>query len=313
MFFLFSGNNGAVLVRNAAGVEYMDSMKFAKLVIAVDMDGTMLFADNRFHPLDVAFLKQDLPLTVVFATGRSLTGMRLPLAVNGLIEESEPVPYPLVLHNGALVYLPGQRLHRHFAFEPDIAAELVRRVLAFPQDLAVVAQGEGREWLIRTSPYGGPRAIIYGYRPLPWQPGEAVPIFSKLLCISDQPPALEELAHILRDLPIEGNSSLGDLYEMTPSGVTKATGLNALLPALGVEDVPLITVGDGENDFTMLDMADLACAPANAHPPLKAHARFIFERSERGIFQPVLEAALERLPLPQAVQGQLRAVMVTSG
>ncbi|WP_322794271.1 HAD family hydrolase [Bellilinea sp.] len=288
-------------------------MKLTKLVIAVDMDGTMLFADNRFHPLDVAFLKQDLPLTVIFATGRSLTGMRLPLTINGLIGESEPVPYPLVLHNGALVYLPGQRVHRHFAFEPGIAAELVQRVLAFPQDLAVVAQGEGREWLIRTSPYGGPRAIYYGYRPLAWQPGEALPVFSKLLCISDQPEVLKELEETLRSLPLEGNSSLGDLYEMTPKGVTKATGLNALLPALGVEDVPLITVGDGENDFTMLDMADLACAPANAHPPLKTHAQFIFDRSERGIFQPVLEAAMERLPLPEAVQGQLRAVMFTSG
>lgn len=287
--------------------------KSSVLVIAVDMDGTMLFADNRFHPLDVEFLKQDLPLTVVFATGRSLAGMRLPLIVNGFVTEDQPSPYPLVLHNGALVYLPGEQVYRHFAFEPHTAAALVERVLAFPHDLAVVAQGEGREWLIRTSAYGGPRAIYYGYRPLPWQPGEAVPEFSKLLCISDQPPVLEELARFLKDLPIEGNSSLGDLYEMTPKGVTKATGLNALLPALGLQDVPLITVGDGQNDFTMLDMADLACAPANAHPPLKAHAQFIFDRSERGIFQPVLEAALQRLSLPEAVQGQLRAVMVTSG
>lgn len=291
----------------------MNEMKPSELAIAVDMDGTMLFAENRFHPFDVEFLKQDLPLTVVFATGRSLTGMRLPLMVNGLIAENQPVPYPLVLHNGALVYLPGQQVHRHFAFEPHIAEGLVERVLAFPHPLAVVAQGEGREWLIRTSPYGGPRAIIYGYRPLPWQPGEALPVFSKLLCISDQPAVLEELAQTLRDLPIEGNSSLGDLYEMTPKGVTKATGLNALLPALGLQDVPLITVGDGENDFTMLDMADLACAPANAHPPLKAHAQFIFDRGERGIFQPVLEAALEQLSLPEALQGRLRAAMVTSG
>ncbi|GAP12013.1 predicted hydrolases of the HAD superfamily [Bellilinea caldifistulae] len=291
----------------------MNGMNSLELVIAVDMDGTMLFAENRFHPMDVEFLKQELPLTVVFATGRSLTGMRLPLLINGLIAENQPVPYPLVLHNGALVYLPGERVHRHFAFEPSVAAVLIERMLAFPHPLAVVAQGEGREWLIRTSPYGGPRAIIYGYRPLPWQPGEPVPVFSKLLCISDQPPVLEELAQILRDLPIEGNSSLGDLYEMTPKGVTKATGLSALLPALGLQDVPLITVGDGENDFTMLDMADLACAPANAHPPLKAHAQFIFDRNERGIFQPVLEAALERLPLAESVQGRLRAVMVTSG
>ncbi|GIV63239.1 MAG: haloacid dehalogenase [Bellilinea sp.] len=288
-------------------------MKSSQFVIAVDMDGTMLFAENRFHPLDVAFLKQELPLTVVFATGRSLTGMRLPLIINGLISEGQRVPYPLVLHNGALVYLPGEQVHRHFAFDQQTAEQLVERVLAFPHDLAVVAQGEGREWLIRTSPYGGPRAIIYGYRPLPWQPGQPVPVFSKLLCISDQPPVLEELAQTLSDLPIEGNSSLGDLYEMTPKGVTKATGLSALLPALGLQNVPLITVGDGENDFTMLDMADLACAPANAHPPLKAHAQFVFDRNERGIFQPVLEAALERFSLPEAVQGQLRAVMVTSG
>lgn len=287
--------------------------KLSQLVIAVDMDGTMLFAENRFHPLDVEFLKQDLPLTVVFATGRSLTGLRLPLLINGLVEENQPVPYPLVLHNGALVYLPGEQVYRHFAFNRQTAEELVERMLAFPHELAVVAQGEGREWLIRTSPYGGPRAIIYGYRPLPWQPGDPLPVFSKLLCISDQPQVLEELARTLQGLPIEGNSSLGDLYEMTPKGVTKATGLSALLPALGLEKVPLITVGDGENDFTMLDMADLACAPANAHPPLKEHAQFVFDRNERGIFHPVLETALQRLPLSQSLQDRLRAVMVASG
>ncbi|MEW6180514.1 MAG: HAD family hydrolase [Chloroflexota bacterium] len=287
--------------------------KLSQLVIAVDMDGTMLFAENRFHPLDVEFLKQDLPLTVVFATGRSLTGLRLPLLINGLVEENQPVPYPLVLHNGALVYLPGEQVYRHFAFNRQTAEELIERMLAFPHDLAVVAQGEGREWLIRTSPYGGPRAIIYGYRPLPWQPGDPLPVFSKLLCISDQSQVLEELARTLQGLPIEGNSSLGDLYEMTPKGVTKATGLSALLPALGLEKVPLITVGDGENDFTMLDMADLACAPANAHPPLKEHAQFVFDRNERGIFHPVLETALQRLPLSQSLQDRLRAVMVASG
>ncbi len=167
-------------------------MKSSQFVIAVDMDGTMLFAENRFHPLDVAFLKQELPLTVVFATGRSLTGMRLPLIINGLIPEGQRVPYPLVLHNGALVYLPGEQVHRHFAFDQQTAEQLVERVLAFPHDLAVVAQGEGREWLIRTSPYGAAGDYLRLSSPAV-AAGQPLPV-SATACISDQPPVLEELA-----------------------------------------------------------------------------------------------------------------------
>jgi len=60
-----------------------------------------------------------------------------------------------------------------------------------------------------------------------------------------------------------------------PSGVSKATGLEAALKALDVRAEETIGVGDAENDLAMLKMCGLGVAVANALDTVKAAADWV--------------------------------------
>jgi hypothetical protein len=60
-----------------------------------------------------------------------------------------------------------------------------------------------------------------------------------------------------------------------PSGVNKATGLNAALRQLGLSVHNTVAVGDAENDHAFLKVCERAVAVANALPALKSKADLV--------------------------------------
>jgi HAD superfamily hydrolase (TIGR01484 family) len=60
-----------------------------------------------------------------------------------------------------------------------------------------------------------------------------------------------------------------------PSGITKASGLAAVLKELGISRHNVVGVGDAENDHALLDTCHCGVAVANAVPALKEHADWI--------------------------------------
>ena len=60
-----------------------------------------------------------------------------------------------------------------------------------------------------------------------------------------------------------------------PSGVSKASGLEAALETLGLKAEETIAVGDAENDLAMLKMCGLGVAVANALDTVKAAADWV--------------------------------------
>lgn len=71
-----------------------------------------------------------------------------------------------------------------------------------------------------------------------------------------------------------------------PSGVNKATGLQALLRSLHLSVHNTVAVGDAENDISLLQTAECAVAVANALPSLKNMADWVTtERHGLGVAQ----------------------------
>jgi hydroxymethylpyrimidine pyrophosphatase-like HAD family hydrolase/energy-coupling factor transporter ATP-binding protein EcfA2 len=62
---------------------------------------------------------------------------------------------------------------------------------------------------------------------------------------------------------------------VVPSGVNKATGLNAALEVLGLSPHNVVGVGDAENDHAFLRLCECGVAVANALPSLKQAADFV--------------------------------------
>ena len=84
------------------------------------------------------------------------------------------------------------------------------------------------------------------------------------------------LMAVLRDLGLGWHVIYNKGSAMAlPEGVTKATGLTAVLAELGVDAADVVGVGDAENDHAFLQMCGLSAAVANALPAVKQAAGLV--------------------------------------
>jgi phosphoglycolate phosphatase (TIGR01487 family) len=65
-----------------------------------------------------------------------------------------------------------------------------------------------------------------------------------------------------------------------PAGVTKGSGLTYALDELGLSAHNTIAVGDAENDFALLQAAEVGVAVANAVPSLAEHADLVLDQAD---------------------------------
>lgn len=82
-----------------------------------------------------------------------------------------------------------------------------------------------------------------------------------------------------------------DRLDILPPRVDKGTGLDGALGSLGNRGVPVLALGDGENDIPLLERATYGLAPANAVPALRDIADEVLPESGPA----AVVAAAERL------------------
>ncbi len=82
-----------------------------------------------------------------------------------------------------------------------------------------------------------------------------------------------------------------DQLDILPPHVDKGTGLDGALGKLGNRALPVLAIGDGENDIPLLDRATYGLAPANAVPALREMADEVLAESGPA----AVVAAAERL------------------
>ncbi|RYE83173.1 MAG: phosphoglycolate phosphatase, partial [Myxococcales bacterium] len=77
-----------------------------------------------------------------------------------------------------------------------------------------------------------------------------------------------------------------------PSGVNKGTGLRAGLGTLGLSEHAVVGIGDAENDHSLLKVAGLGVAVANAIPALKDRADLVVQKDHGAGVVEVMERML---------------------
>ncbi len=82
---------------------------------------------------------------------------------------------------------------------------------------------------------------------------------------------------------------------LAPKGCDKGSGLRAALAALHVSDLPILAIGDAENDLPMFDVATIAVGVANADDAVRASGVPLTEAS---VGLGVAEALHRYLPQP---------------
>lgn len=67
--------------------------------------------------------------------------------------------------------------------------------------------------------------------------------------------------------------------DITPQGVTKATGVSAICDRLAIPPGRTAAIGDSQNDLAMLSAVAFALCPANGHALVRQSAGYIAQES----------------------------------
>ncbi len=236
-------------------------------LVATDLDGTLLRGDGTLsaRTREVLAALDALGVPVVIVTGRPmrwLTDLRPVVGRHGLA----------IVSNGAAVYdVAADRAHDVRGIAVDVGLDLARRIgERLPGATFAVETVEGI-------------AIAPGFEDIDRvPPGARVGSLDELWTA----PALKLLVRHpdadhgrLQEGVVEAVGdratptwSMRGLVEISATGVTKATALDALAERLGVDVADTVAFGDMPNDVAMLRWAGRSWAVANAHPDAAAAA-----------------------------------------
>jgi Cof subfamily protein (haloacid dehalogenase superfamily) len=244
----------------------------APRLVATDVDGTLLDPDHRVTPRAAAVIDRLVAAGVEFVL---VTG-RPPRWIPPVLREL-PIARLAVCANGAVLYdalddrvLWSRTLAAATLVElAEATAEVlpgsglaVERVGASADDSSV-AQFVAESTYVHAWPNPDHTAVE---RPeLFAQPAikmlARAPDLSSDAMVAALAPAIGHLADLTFSHP-------RGLVEMSPRGVTKATGLAEVARDLGVAAADVVAFGDMPNDLEMLVWAGHGVAVGNAHPAL---------------------------------------------
>jgi Cof subfamily protein (haloacid dehalogenase superfamily) len=241
-------------------------------LVAIDLDGTLLRADESVSGRSVAALSRiaEMGVAIVFVTGRPVRWMPR-------VYEQLGTAYPTICSNGAVLY-DGRtdRVSRSWPVPAGAAAEVCRRLRAAIPSVAFAAEVDGGRRMLHESAYplrwdaNHPQVHTAELAELLAQP--AVKLLARS-AIGDSDTFTDLVASTVdREVEVT-HSSFSGLVEMSAAGVNKGSGLAAMTTALDLDAADVLAFGDMPNDVPMLAWAGRSVAVANAHPAVLAVAR----------------------------------------
>jgi hydroxymethylpyrimidine pyrophosphatase-like HAD family hydrolase/energy-coupling factor transporter ATP-binding protein EcfA2 len=105
---------------------------------------------------------------------------------------------------------------------------------------------------------------------------------------------------VIRDLGLELQVIFNrDAVMVVPSGINKATGLEAALLEMGLSPRNVVAIGDAENDHALLNLCEYAVAVGNAVPMLKEIADWVTTSADgNGVVEIIDELVKHDLRMP---------------
>jgi HAD superfamily hydrolase (TIGR01484 family) len=255
-----------------------------KPVVCFDFDGTLVNEHGDIHSRDIEILRSEDRVIFVPGTGRPLHAVKHAFQRNGLFFD-RPIPFPMVLQNGAVVYKPGEVLHRHTPFSPNEQARLLEISRRHPQICGLFFSVNRVEILWPNS--AGLRMVRRF--DLDVQPfDEQSKGYTKLTYITDSVAAMNKFVAEIETIPLEKSFSLPTVLELTGVGIDKGQMLAGLLDDLGLQPPRIFAAGDGENDLPLFDVADLSFCPNDSPAAIKDRADVEINIAETGLLGPIL-------------------------
>lgn len=239
-------------------------------LLALDMDGSLLDDDKRVHPTFWPLLEELLRrgVAVVPASGRQYATLRRELGRDDLVYVAE---------NGSYVVRDGQALAVDGLATATAHAAVQRVRAATDLDVGTVLCGIGSAYVERDDPAFLAQCTPYYAR---------LEVVDDLLAVDDT--VLKVAVYDFGGAEAGAATRLADLGDaarvlvsgehwvdvMSPTA-DKGTALRAVQATLGVGPEQTMAFGDYLNDVGMLGAAHWSFAMDNAHPQVRALARYV--------------------------------------
>ncbi len=242
-------------------------------LVAFDLDGTLMGADQQIRPRVQAAVAQTLArgVTVTLATGRMFSAT-VPFA------QQLAITAPLICYQGGWIQaLGGEVLHR-VALPAPIAETAVR--LAEAQNWHTVLYADGRLYIQSFAYPESFYAALLGEDiivNIPWAEILAQHTVDKVLFVAE-PEHIPAMAIQLNQqfaTQAEVVQSHKFFIEVVPQGVDKGRALGWLAQHLGIPQEETLAAGDQYNDLPMVQWAGLGVAMGNAIPEVQQAANWI--------------------------------------
>ena len=246
-------------------------------IIALDLDGTLTNHDKVVTPRTRQALlqAQDKGAIIVLASGRPTYGI---MPVADCLEMEKRGGYILSYNGGNIVNAKtGEKLFSQFL--PDHVLPLLYRY-AREHNHALLGYA-GNEIITETpdDPYVKEESRInkMDIRQVDNLLVSLEPHPTKLLMTGDPTDMLRaenELVELLGE-KMDIFRSAPFFLELVPKGIDKAQSLLRLLSNIDLTPADMIAFGDGYNDLSMLKLAGMGVAMANAAPEVRAEADYV--------------------------------------
>ncbi|GAV46016.1 sugar phosphatase YidA [Streptomyces acidiscabies] len=272
-----------------SAVNEVGAGSFPYKLIATDLDGTLLRADESVSPRtrDALAAATSVGATHIVVTGRAVPWTRHILDSLGYTGLA-------VCGQGAQVYDAGaHRLLTSVTLDRQLAGVALAKIEAEVGPLYLAASRDGLDGEVLVGP---------GYASVGNLPATPLTDVTELWAaplnkIYVQHPTLgdDELAEASR-VAAGGFVTVAmagpGIVELLPLGLSKATGLSLAARRLGLKSAHTIAFGDMPNDLPMFAWSSRGVAMANAHEELKAVADEVTASNEEDGIAVVLERLL---------------------
>ncbi len=265
-------------------------------ILALDLDGTLTNSKKEISQptLDALIQIQKMGKKVVLASGRPTFGVK-PLAKQLHLEDYGG--YILSFNGGQITDCRTMQTIYNKTLPADILEKLLEIVCKYPGVDILTYQGEQIISGISPNQYSRLEANI-NHMPIVvdsnFASGIQEPV-NKFL-VTGEPRTISQVkAETVRYFRSYLNIYCSDPFflEIMPARIDKAHSLLRLLTSIGLNPDQMICCGDGYNDLTMIEVAGLGVAMANAQPLVKESADYITKSNdEDGILHVIREFML---------------------
>lgn len=247
-------------------------------LIAVDIDDTLLNRNKEITPKtkDALIKAQEKGVKVVVASGRLPYGVK-PYAQ--MLKVLENDGYYMGFNGGAILNSKGEIIEKTYLESKYIKP--VYQVLKPYNVTTMVHKGDVIYGDKKVNKYTNVESEVIG---LPLNLVDDIAEFVDFdvhkLLVAGENQDLKELEKILLEKfgrEIDIYLSAPWFLEVMPKGTSKGLGLKALCDHIGIDMSQVIACGDSFNDISMVKMAGLGVAMANAEEELKAVADYVTE------------------------------------